>query len=190
MKWSVIWFAIAWLAVAGCSRQEADWREAAQAGTVVAYEAYLKRFPAGAHAAEARARIDRLVDDEEWARAGHIGTPEALQRYLSAHPEGGHAAAARSRLTALVPDAATSRTWSVQLGAYSTEAAAQSDLVQLARAHGPLFHGLKWRILEPGAAALWRLRAGPLDESSARQLCMELAAQGATCVPVAEAFSP
>ena len=190
MKWSVVWLAIACLAVAGCSRQEANWRAAAEADTVAAYEGYLQRFPAGAHVAEARAQIGRLVDDDQWARARNLGTPEALQRYLSAHPEGRHAADAHGRLTALVPAAGTPRNWSAQLGAYSTEASAQADMVRIARAQGPLFHGLKWRILEPSAAALWRLRAGPLDEQGARQLCAELAAQGVSCVPVAEPISP
>ena len=190
MKWSVLAFAIAWLAVAGCSRQEADWRRAVEADTVAAYEGYLQRFPAGAHTAEARREIGRLVDDDDWARAARLKTPEALQRYLASHPEGRHAAEARGRLTALVPAAGASRNWSVQLGAYSTEASAQADLARIARAQGPFLHGLKLRILEPGAAALWRLRAGALDEPGARQLCADLAAEGVSCVPVAEPISP
>lgn len=189
MKWIVCCAVVACLAVAGCSRQESGWREAERAGTIVAYEDYLRRFPAGPHAADARARIDRLADDGDWQRAERLATPESLQRYLAAHPDGRHAEVARRRLAGLVP-AAAAPSWSVQLGAYSTEAAAQADLVRLAREQGPLFHGLKWRILEPTAAAFWRLRAGPLDEEGARRLCAELASRAVSCVPVAEPISP
>lgn len=189
MKWIVCCAAVACLAFAGCSRQESGWREAERAGTVAAYQDYLRQFPAGAHSTEARERIAMLRDDEDWARAERIGSPEAWQRYLAMHPDGRHADPARRRLAAFVP-AARAADWSVQLGAYSTEAAAQADLVRLAREQGPLFHGLRWRILEPTAAAFWRLRAGPLDEAAARRLCAELAARSVSCVPVAEPVSP
>lgn len=189
MKWIIATAAATCLALAGCSRQEAGWRQAERADTVTAYEDYLGAYPAGPHAARARARIAELRDDDDWARADRLAAPEAWQRYLATHPEGRHADLARRRLAAFVP-AAGAPGWSVQLGAYSTESAAQGDLVRLAREQGPLFHGLRWRILEPTAAAFWRLRAGPLDEAAARRLCAELAARSLSCVPVAEPISP
>ena len=86
------------LLVAGCSRQEAAWRSADSMGTAAAYEAYLESYPAGTHAAAARARVAALREAREWSHAERLGTPESYQRYLAAYPDGQHAAAAHDRL--------------------------------------------------------------------------------------------
>ena len=189
LKWIVLWIACA-CTLAACSRQETGWREAHGTDSVLAYETYLEHFPAGAHADEARARIQELHEEREWARANKLQTPEAWQRYLGAYPEGRYAAAARERLSEIVLARAPSgdRLYSVQLGAYSSEAAARADLARLSRDHADQLTGLKQRILPPAAGAppLWRLRAGPLGESAARRICAELEARAVDCVPVAE----
>ena len=201
--WIVLWIAGASM-LAACSRQEAGWRDARGQDSLSGYESYLEQFPAGAHAAEARARMRELLEDREWMRAMEFGTPEAYQRYLGAYPEGRYAGAARERLSEFVlarapapaaADAApvaatvsTERSYAVQLGAYSNEAAARTGLARLMRDHSGLPEGLEPRILPPAAGApqLWRLRAGPLDEAAARALCARLAARGMDCVPAAE----
>ena len=68
---------------AGCSRQVSAWREAERHDSVAAYEAYLRDYPAGAHAPEARTRLSDLREQQEWDRALRFNTPEAFQRYLS-----------------------------------------------------------------------------------------------------------
>jgi len=191
-QWILVWIVGACL-LAGCSRQETGWREAEGEDSVPAYETYLERFPAGAHAVEARARISELREEREWARASQLGTPEAYQRYLGAYPEGRQAAAARDRLSDFVlarapPADPAERTYAVQLGAYSTEASARELLARLSRDHADLLEGLELRVLPPvaGTPGLWRLRTHFLSEAAARSLCAKFEARGVDCVPGAK----
>ena len=90
---------VASLALGGCSRQESAWRQAERQHSVAAYEAYLRDYPAGAHAPDARTRLADLREQQEWDRALRFNTPEAFQRYLSRYPSGRYAQAARDRLS-------------------------------------------------------------------------------------------
>lgn len=185
--WIVLWFGVA-CGLAGCSRQEAGWRDAARADTVAAYQEYLQDFPAGAHAGAARTRVLELRELEAWAKAGRLRTPEAWQRYLGEWPDGAHAPAARRQLAAFVAGAAPAGAgdFSVQLGAYSTESAARADLARHARAHAADLAGAELRVLPPrdSGGDTWRLRTGPLAESAARDLCARLRLRGVDCVPL------
>lgn len=177
------------LLLAACSRQESGWHEAEKQDSVAAYEQYLERFPAGPHAALARERIAALQEQEEWDRASRLRTPEAWQRYLAAWPEGRHAAIARRQLAEFVPaeGPAAVGSFSLQLGAYSSKTAAEADRERLAGDYSVLLGDLSWQVLSPETVApgLWRLRAGPVDETGARKLCEMLKATGTDCMPVA-----
>jgi hypothetical protein len=189
LQWIVLWITCA-CALAACSRQEAGWRDARGTDSVFAYETYLEHFPAGAHAEEARARIHELHEEREWARATQLQTPEAWQRYLGAYPEGRYAAAAREQLSdfVLARAPAGDHPYAVQLGAYSSEAAARADFGRLSRAHADLLGDLRLHIEPPttDAPPLWRLRAGPLTETAARRICVDLESRAEDCVPAAE----
>jgi hypothetical protein len=184
-----LWIACA-LVVAACSRQESGWRGARSEDTVAAYETYLEHFPAGAYTNEARARIRELHEEREWARASQLQTPEGLQRYLGAYPEGRYAEAARERLSVFVMPGvpAGERQYFVQLGAYSTEAAARADLLRLSRDHADLLGALELNIEAAAANAppLWRLRSTPLAESAARRICADLKSRAVDCAPTAK----
>jgi hypothetical protein len=172
---------------AGCSRQDAAWQEAARQNTPAAYQAYLDRYPGGAHAADARAGIVTAREAAAWARAERLKTPEAWQRYLAEWPDGAHAPIARRSLTEFIPPAAPAPgKFEIQLGAWSDEASARAALAgwsgrqadlggQVARIDGP----------KPGAAPVWRLRSGPYDEAAARVVCEDLKSAGVDCVAVA-----
>ena len=189
LLWIVFWIGCA-IALAACSRQEAGWRDAHGEDSVLAYETYLEHFPAGAHADQARARIRELHDEREWTRAGQLQTPEGWQRYLGAYPEGRHAAEARDLLSDYVLAKAPpgERRYSIQLGAYSSETAARTDLARLKQEHADLIGESKLRIDPPagGAPRLWRLRGGPFTEAAARRICVELDSRAVDCVPSAE----
>jgi hypothetical protein len=180
---------IAALAIAGCSRQEAGWDEAARENSVGAYQSYLDKFPAGVHAAEARARVAELQEEAGWTRANRLRTPEAWQRYLGEWPDGRHAALARRQLVAFIPPEAPAAhgDFAVQLGAYSSEAATRENLARLAREHATELAGQALVILAPQLPEtdVWRLRTGPLAEGAARDLCERLRSGGVDCVPVA-----
>lgn len=74
------------------------WTEAAQAATREAYEAYLARFPRGAHAEDARRALTQLDEATAWRVAAEQDTASGYQRYLDSHRDGAHAAEARAAL--------------------------------------------------------------------------------------------
>jgi hypothetical protein len=84
-----------------CSSTEADWQQATSAGTVAAYQSFLKEHPNGQHADEARNRIHSLEDDQAWTTAMNANTQESYEQYLSAQPNGAHAQEARDHITAV-----------------------------------------------------------------------------------------
>jgi hypothetical protein len=181
---------LAALASAACSRQESAWQEARREDTVAAYEGYVARFPASAHAGEARAAILALRETETWARAERLGTPEAWQRYLADWPDGPHAALARQMLIDFLPPAPTapvapSGSFDVQLGAWQAEESARAALASWQGRRADLLEGNKLRLVAPDGPgpALWRLRAGPFEEAPARALCDRIRAAGTDCVP-------
>jgi hypothetical protein len=182
---------LAGFAVSACTREASAWREARREDTAAAYEAYVAAHPLGSHAAEARAAIARLREAGDWARAERLGTPEAWQRYLARWPEGGHAATARQLLVDFIPPgrpaapAPQAAGFEIQLGAWVEESSARAGLAAWAGRQADL-GGLAPRLVPPPGEgpALWRLRAGPLDEAAARVVCEELRAAGTDCVPL------
>jgi hypothetical protein len=184
----VVPWILAALIAAACSRQESGWERARREDSLAAYEGYLARYPAGPHAGEARAALEGMHDAEAWSRAERLATPEAWQRYLGEFPDGRHAAGARQRLIDFIPPGpppADGR-YVVQLGAYSTEAAARADLERAAVAHAGALAGVGLRIIAPRAPSdsIWRLRTDALVEAPARDLCARLRAGGVDCVPL------
>lgn len=203
--------AIALALLAGaCSRQETAWGRSHRTDSVAAYEAYLRDYPAGAHAAEARSRMAALREQEEWERALRINTPEAFQRYLAGYPSGRYAETARQKLSAFLsaqapparaeppataaPAAGTllaaareSGEYRVQLGAFGRgEDAAHRAWRELSQRHPDLLGTLTPRVdaVEHGGRRLWRLQAGPLARDRAQSLCARLKAGGTPCLVV------
>lgn len=194
----------------GCDRRESAWRDARQEDSPAAYRSYLERYPTGAHAAEARAALEARREADEWARAERIGTPEAWQRYLAGWPDGRHAGEARRLLVAFIPPPAAPPplpardpvhpvatdsgriVFEIQLGAWSDEALARAGFESFIGAHAAGLGGAALRLAGPGEVgdALWRLRAGPFDEATARERCEGLAAAGVSCVPVSTSAEP
>jgi hypothetical protein len=176
------------LLVAGCSRQEAAWRSADSMGTAAAYEAYLESYPAGTHAAAARARVAALREAREWSHAERLGTPESYQRYLAGYPDGQHAAAARDRLAVFMETAPADDHW-LQLGAFvGGRAAAEVAWQQLRAEHGDLLEGLEHRVIQAplDSGNLWRLSAGPLAADVGAARCEALRNRGSSCLLRAE----
>lgn len=88
--------------------EEKAWADALAAGSVAAFNAYLQNYGAGAHAAEARARLATLeaqarreADEKAWADASRSGTAAAFNAYLRDFASGAHVAQARARVAAL-----------------------------------------------------------------------------------------
>ena len=161
---------LAALIAAACSRQESGWERARREDSLAAYEDYLARFPAGPHAGEARAALDGMHDTEAWSRAERLATPEAWQRYLGEFPDGRHAAGARQRLIDFIPPGPqpVDGRYVVQLGAYSTEAAARADLARAAVAHAGTLAGIGLRVIAPRHPRIRSGGCGPMPSSRHR----------------------
>jgi hypothetical protein len=153
---------------AGCGRQEASWQDARQA----------------------REELEERREAEVWNRAERLRTPEAWQRYLAEWPDGRYSADARARLLEYVPKepAGSPGRWSVQLGAFSDEAAARAALLRYASERATELSGTQLVIRAPNdiTTDVWRLRTELLPEPAARDLCARLRAEGVDCVPVVD----
>ncbi|WP_282782459.1 bifunctional serine/threonine-protein kinase/formylglycine-generating enzyme family protein [Phaeodactylibacter xiamenensis] len=81
--------------------EAAAWSKAEATGDIAAYEAYLVAYPAGAHARQAKTRLQQLRDEAAWSEAKRRDTESSYESYLRDYPDGGHAREARSRLEEL-----------------------------------------------------------------------------------------
>jgi Sulfatase-modifying factor enzyme 1 len=87
--------------------EEAYWTEVKRGGTPRHYQAYLKEYPNGKHAAQAReamkspdrAGLTRAMREEDaaWAKAQLVGTAEAYAAYRQSYPLGRYIPLARLR---------------------------------------------------------------------------------------------
>jgi hypothetical protein len=83
--------------VAGCSREQQDWRAAEGADTMDSYGRFIERHPDSELVKGARTRIAQLAEDRDWSEAGKADTAAAYQQFLARHPDGKWAQQARIR---------------------------------------------------------------------------------------------
>jgi outer membrane murein-binding lipoprotein Lpp len=86
------------LALAGCSRENADWKSATAADTPEAYQQFLQQHPKSANAAQAQTRIQQIAEDHDWQAAAAADTREAYQQFITAHADSKWAQEARIRI--------------------------------------------------------------------------------------------
>jgi cell division septation protein DedD len=86
------------LALAGCSRESADWKSATAADTAEAYQQFLQQHPKSANAVQAQARITQIGDDRDWQAAAAADTRDSYGQYLAQHADGKWAQEARIRI--------------------------------------------------------------------------------------------
>ena len=85
------------LAVIPGSRDEIHWRWADYKGETSSYESYVKTWPAGRHAGEAKV----LYDNHAWADAQAAKTVQGFERYVQLHEDGKHVAEAKDGIESL-----------------------------------------------------------------------------------------
>jgi len=86
------------LALAGCSRESADWKSATAADSAEAYQQFLQQHPKSANAGQAQARIAQIGDDRDWQAAAAADTRDSYGQYLTQHAQGKWAQEARIRI--------------------------------------------------------------------------------------------
>jgi len=70
------------LVLTGCSKQEGEWKNAAQKNTVAAFRQYLGLYPSGPHSADAHTRIEEL----EWQSAFFSRSKDQLESCIKNYP--------------------------------------------------------------------------------------------------------
>jgi hypothetical protein len=182
-----------------CSGERRDWRSAEAADTVEAYGQFIERHPESERAEQARARLVQLAEEREWQRASTANTPESYRAFLAQHPNGKWAGEARIRLESFalgtpveappLPDAQGSpgEGFGIQLGAFSTEAAAYAEWEKLQARYGSELGSLKPQVARAASAAgttVYRLQATVGAEADARGICSTLTQASQPCVVV------
>lgn len=112
------------------------WLQAEMVNSKQSYGTYLRLYPSGSHAADAKAKMaaldeqearnaralaeeDAKRDDQAFQLAENTRTPDAYKAYLIANPAGRHAAAAKAKITAFEERAAFDERVKVALNALS-----------------------------------------------------------------------
>jgi hypothetical protein len=197
---------IASCALIACSGEGRDWRSAEAADTVEAYDQFLEKHPEGEHVTQARARLGQLAEDREWQRATTADTAAAYREFLAQYPTGKWAGEARIRVenfalaepaaateggSVVAPDgdasvSTTGTGFGIQLGAFSTEAAAQAEWQQLQSRHRAQLGSLNPQVLRgtSDSGTVFRLQAPVGAEARARGICAALAQASQPCVVV------
>lgn len=88
------------VSIAGCSREQQDWRSAEAADTQEAYGRFVEQHPDSELAVRARERLAQLDEERDWAEAGRAATVDGYRQFLAHHPSGRWAEEARIRIEA------------------------------------------------------------------------------------------
>ena len=183
--------------------EERDWVQAGQVATMDAYRAFLAEHPSGKWSEEARIRIEAFALGSAPRLAPQTppqpgGTPQgpsgvrALQLATARAPPAVRESASEPVAVAQLNTAAAtgSSSYSVQLGAFGSEASADREWRRLQGRFGAQLGGLAPRIVAASnntsgqAGQLYRLQAPAAGEAQARALCDSLREQSQPCVPV------
>jgi cell division septation protein DedD len=195
--------------------EEHDWVQAGKVATMDAYRTFLAEHPSGKWSEEARIRIEAFalgsaprLAPQTPAQPG--GTPQgpsgvrALQLATAREPPAVHESASQSAAVAQLIRAEPSESappardrhtaagtggpsYSVQLGAFGSEASAGREWRRLQGRFGAQLGGLAPRIVVASnntSGQLYRLQAPATGEAQARALCDSLREQSQPCVPV------
>jgi cell division septation protein DedD len=181
--------------------EERDWQRASTADTADAYSQFLNQHPSGKWSAEGRIRLENfslegqpvnaaanqsaVVEPRSTApsqTAPRAGTATAINANV---PGAAHAAPA-AVATPVTQSASTTESFGIQLGAFSSEAKANSEWQRLQSAFADELGSLEPHIVSASTSAgiLFRLQSRLPDEAKAREVCAALAQKSQGCVVV------
>lgn len=86
------------------AEEKKAWEQTSKSGRIEIYEDFLKAWPKGAHAVEARIKLDALwrTDQGAFVRAVRSGSPAELRAFINAWPNSSYVADARRELDLVV----------------------------------------------------------------------------------------
>jgi hypothetical protein len=169
--------------------EDRDWRRAGAADTADAYRQFLSQHPNGKWAQEARIRIENF---SLGSQPRNLPPPVPASGSANAFTAPAQPSVpVRPAPPETPPTHVNSQTppsvgYGAQLGAFSSEAGANSQWQQLAARFGSELHGLSPRIILANTPSghLYRLQVAVADEAQARTICDSLKRQAQACVPV------
>lgn len=170
------------------------WERAQFRDRIDNYQRFLEQHPDSDNAAAAKQRVFELQRDEAWTAAQDAGDAPALQSFLADYPDAPQAWEAAQLLAALAPAAPEAPpappperpgNFRLQLGAFRTAAAADSEVRRLA----PLFDRTlpgPVRIVTPleTGARFFLLQSVPVNGQEADAACTALQAAGQACLRI------
>jgi len=199
------------LSLAGCSHESSDWKSATAADTSEAYQQFLQQHPNSSNAARAHTRLQQLQEVHDWQVASAADTRDAYEQYVAQHPDSQWAQEARIRIENFAQNAAGAATAPaaspkpaskrnaaakaaaeapaaryVQLGAYSTQARAESAWTALSAKFPQELKSLTPRYVagKIHAHSVVRLQVGVATRSTAKDMCAKLKKHAQSCVAV------
>jgi cell division septation protein DedD len=166
--------------------EDRDWQRASSTDTGDAYRQFLAAHPQAKSAQEARIRIENFGLNGGTAAASPTAAPQPASAPQAANVPASQAPpAAPPPQPAAAAPAAGSAGYSVQLGAFSTQAKAQSQWRRLLVRFGTELHGTVSEV-EKGKTSngrhVYRLKAKVPSEARARALCARLKKHAQACV--------
>lgn len=171
--------------------EERDWQHAGSADNADAYRQFLVDHPTGKWSEEARIRIENFALGQPSGGGGSAGHGPAGGG-LAAPGEAAVPAGAGSRASAAPPATAAlakaggGSGYGIQLGAFSSEAAADGQWHALTARYGTELGGLQEHVVaaDTPSGRVYRLQASVGDEGRARALCETLRQHSQACVAV------
>lgn len=85
-------------AITGCSREKGDWRTAQAADSPESYQQFIDEHPESSYVADARERLQQLVEEKDWRAAAETDSLEAYRQFITQYPSGKWAKEARVRI--------------------------------------------------------------------------------------------
>jgi len=159
---------------------ERDWSSAKQANTRESYQRYLEKHPEGLWVKLAQARVAQL---ETVAAPGDAADEPAATPELAVALAEPAAAAAVGSASLEAPAAAPPATQVfVQLGAFSSQAAAERAWTNAKRSVAALASLSPTIARSSRSSSLYLLRVGVADLAAARELCAAAARVGQACI--------
>jgi cell division septation protein DedD len=167
--------------------EEREWRQASTADTADAYREFLAQHPNGKWAQEARIRIQNFaLNGLPPAGPPMVAAPDSTagasgSAYAAVPATSALNISSTNGISANAPTG-----YGIQLGAFGSESAANSEWQQLKSRFASQLQGLVPRVVAANTATgtLFRLQAQVVDEAHARSLCDMLRQQSQPCVPV------
>ncbi len=134
----------------------------------------------------------RIVIDESATMASAAPPLRAdLNQSQPLRADDGAALAARAapsprepQIKPLIQPANAGDGWAIQVGAFSSRAAAQTRLAEVRRAAGAMLSATRDRVAQADGASLWRARFVGFDQTGAERACARLRAQDVACFAV------